>query len=274
MTPSADSHWILIRGLAREARHWGEFAQDLEKELAATGLSARVDALDLPGAGRFSEMRSPVTMKEIAIFVREKYLELRRRMREQGQVPPPKSYLVSISLGGMVACDWLERWPDDFSGVVLINTSFKGFSPIHHRLTPGSLKHFVRIFSAKSVQEREYQILEMISNRPETYDSVSREWATIAESRPVTYENFGRQLVAAALYQPRLPKPHQPVLLLNSEKDRMVDPACSTEIAKSWGVPLVKHPTAGHDLPLDEPGFTAREIAKWSSLLNKTPDRA
>jgi pimeloyl-ACP methyl ester carboxylesterase len=113
----------------------------------------------------------------------------------------------------------------------------------------------------------------MVSNRPETYETVSREWASIHESRPVTLENFGRQLTAAALYQPRLPEPHQPVLLLNSEKDRMVDPSCSVEIANRWGAPLVRHPTAGHDLPLDEPAFTAREIAKWHESLRGSEPR-
>lgn len=267
MTPKADSHWILLRGLAREARHWGVFPTELETSLKESGISARVDCLDLPGTGRFSEMRSPVTIKEITSFTREKFVELRRRLREQGEIPPEKAYLVAISLGGMVACEWMERWPDDFAGVVLINTSFKGFSPAHHRLTPEGVTHLFNILRSKHPEERERRVLGMISNRPEIHASVAKEWAAIQLHRPISYENFGRQLTAAALYQPRLPKPHQPVLILNSERDRMVNPACSAVIAEKWGATLVKHPTAGHDLPLDEPQFTAREIARWAGSL-------
>lgn len=263
MTPKADSQWILLRGLTRESRHWGRFPGELEKKLLAHGHSARVDSIDLPGTGRYSEMRSPVTIKEITSFVREKFVELRRRLREQGETPPPKVYLVSISLGSMVACDWIERWPGDFSGVVLMNTSFKGFSPMHRRLTPGAYAHLFQALRAQDPVKREHAVLSLISNRPEQYAELAKEWADIQLSRPVSYENFARQLTAAALYQPGLPKPGVPVLLLNSASDRMVHPSCSQDIARRWEAPLVVHPSAGHELPLDEPEFTAAEIVQW-----------
>ncbi|MES2963303.1 MAG: alpha/beta fold hydrolase [Bdellovibrionota bacterium] len=274
MTPKAETHWILVRGLARESRHWGDFPVELRAALKTEGHAARIDCLDLPGTGRFSEMRSPVTIGEITAFAREKFLELRRRMREQGEVPPVKTYLVAISLGGMVACDWIERWPDDFAGVVLINTSFKGFSPFHRRLTKEALGKLFKIVRSKDTLEREKLTLAMISNRPDTYERIAREWAAIQETRPVNLENFVRQLSAAALYQPRLPKPRQPVLILNSSADRMVHPSCSEVIADRWGASLVKHPTAGHDLPLDESAFTSQEIVRWyESLQGLNPRR-
>ncbi|MEK7356912.1 MAG: alpha/beta hydrolase [Bdellovibrionota bacterium] len=273
MTPNAESHWILVRGLARESRHWGTFAKEFACALETEGRTARIDLLDLPGSGRYSEMRSPVTVKEITSFMREKFLELRRRIREQGEIPPPKTYLVAVSLAGMVACDWMERWPGDLTGVVLINSSFKGFSPPHRRLTPEAYARMFKILREKDPVEREKRVLEMVSNRPERHAEIAAEWAAIQLSRPVSHENFVRQLTAAALYQPGLVKPETPVLILNSEGDRMVHPSCSEQIAARWGATLVRHPTAGHELPLDEAAFTAKAIANWHEGLQALSPR-
>jgi pimeloyl-ACP methyl ester carboxylesterase len=267
MTPNADTHWIFVRGLARESRHWGSFPEEFARALANSGNSARVDGLDLPGTGRFSEMRSPLTIYEITTFVREKFLELRRRMRERGEIPPPKVYAVAISLGAMVVCDWMERWPDDFAGVVFINTSFKGFSPPHRRLTPEAIVHIVNIMRASDPVERERRVLKMTSNRPELHEEIAKEWARLGLERPTTPENFARQLTAAALFAPKLPKPQQPVLLLNGAGDRMVHPSCSKEIAARWGATLVQHPTAGHDLTVDDGPFATKEIIRWYESL-------
>ena len=258
------AHFVLIRGLAREARHWGEFPLDLERAASETiGGRVRVDAIDIPGAGRFSEMRCPPSMPEIAEFVRGKFQDIRQKQREVGEQPAKHTILVAVSLGGMLATQWLERWPDDFNGTVLISTSFKGFSPIHHRLNPPVLKTFLDIARGKDAVAKEKQVLRLVSNRPSRYDETAKEWATIQNSRPVSLENFARQLLAAALFEPRLRRPPCPVLVLVSKGDRMVSPKCSLSIAERWKTDLREHPDAGHDLPLDESGWVIEQILEW-----------
>jgi predicted alpha/beta hydrolase family esterase len=53
------------------------------------------------------------------------------------------------------------------------------------------------------------------------------------------------------------------VLVLASLGDGLVDPACSWRMAKAWGVELRLHASAGHDLPLDDPEWVARQAADW-----------
>lgn len=268
MSVNIDSHWLLIRGLAREARHWGGFPEKLRTALSAGAETARVDCIDLPGAGCFSEMRSPLNIADITEFVREKFLEIRRRQRESGE-HPRKTYLCAISLGGMVASQWLDQWTRDIDGCVLINTSFNGFSPLHQRLQPRTLGHFVGILrNLGDAIESERHVLEMVSNRPEIREATAREWGAIHLSRPVSLENTGRQLIAAARFHAPARPPDVPVLLLSSIKDRMVHPACSEEIARRWPkAEFRRHAEAGHDLPLDDADWTVAEIANWYRAL-------
>jgi len=266
------SQWILLRGLAREARHWGEFPELLKKEVQAlsgeAGGSAQIDCVDLPGVGRYSEMRSPLSIAGLAEFAREKMVELRRRRRDERQSPAARTYLIAQSLGGMVASHWIHEWPRDFDGCVLINTSFRGYSPIHQRLRFGSLRHLANILRCYgNAAECERHVLRMVSNRPELYDEIAREWGAVLENRPVTPENFVRQLIAAALFQAPKRAPEIPVLVLNSAADRMVHPSCSKEIARRWHAEFRQHPSAGHDIPLDDGSWVAREIASWVKRL-------
>lgn len=263
-------HFILIRGLAREARHWGEFSKLLSISMKKVyGLkdgeaSARIDCIDLPGAGRFSEMRSPASIDEITEFTRGKFLEIRRKIRDSGAQPAKHTYLIAVSLGGMIASSWFEHWPGDFNGAVLINTSFRGMSPFFKRLRPNAYKHLLGILkNHHDPIGRERSVLELVSNRKDLREETAKIWANIHMMRPVSYENFARQLVAAARFKPRPSKPPLPVLILGSDQDRMVHPSCSAEIAAAWEAEFKSHPTAGHDLPLDAGPWVAENIADW-----------
>jgi pimeloyl-ACP methyl ester carboxylesterase len=270
---SQTSHWILLRGLAREARHWNDFPEQLKAALAARGDTARIDALDLPGAGRFSEMKSPLSISEMTEFAREKFIEIRRRMRERGETPPERTRIVAVSMGGMIAADWMERWPTDFKECVLINTSFAGFSPLHHRLTPGAMKHIFGTLRKRTKIEQTMHEMELVVN---TLDKNSRreiaeKWKTYFEERPFTLENFTRQLYAASRFKAPIETPVVPTLVLYSENDRMVSSACSKEIAKRWKAPSASHPTAGHDLTIDDAKWVIEKTLAWEFNLKEIP---
>jgi pimeloyl-ACP methyl ester carboxylesterase len=266
----ASSQWVFVRGLAREARHWGHFPLDLKKSLELlSGGPVRVDTIDLPGTGRYSEMKSPISINEITDFARDKFIEHRTRLRQSGEVMPRETFLVAISLGGMVASRWLERWPDDFNGSVLINTSFKTFSPFYQRLKPQSYLQLFNIIRGRSAIERERAVLKLVSNRPDLFEETAHAWAQIHLSRPVSHENFARQLAAAARFTSVLETPPVPVLILNSLSDRMVNPACSKDIADRWHAELRRHPTAGHDLVHDDGPWVTSQITDWWTRLHR-----
>jgi hypothetical protein len=80
---------------------------------------------------------------------------------------------------------------------------------------------------------------------------------------PVSRANALRQLIAAARYRAPTHEPATGILLLGSTHDALVNSLCSKALAEAWQVPLALHPTAGHDLPLDDPQWVAREIGEW-----------
>lgn len=263
---SQSCHWILIRGLAREARHWGDFPSVLQDALIGEGFTdTRVDAVDLPGTGRYSEMKSPLSIHETAGFVRGKVQELRARLRAEGEEPPRRIALLAVSLGGMVATEWMKEWPQDLAGAVLVNTSYGKFSRITSRLRPTALVHLAKILSSRDAVSREEAILKMVSHRTELHRETAKAWARFALERPMSPENFTRQLFAASRFSTEIERPPVPVLVLASENDRMVNISCSEAIAQRWGSEIQRHADAGHDLPLDEPRWAATQIAQWAA---------
>jgi pimeloyl-ACP methyl ester carboxylesterase len=88
-------------------------------------------------------------------------------------------------------------------------------------------------------------------------------WTQIRRSAPVSAANSLRQLWAAACFRADRPAPRCPVLLLSSESDCLVDPACSVRIAAGWSAAHAVHPWAGHDLPHDDPHWTGKTVSDW-----------
>jgi pimeloyl-ACP methyl ester carboxylesterase len=77
-------------------------------------------------------------------------------------------------------------------------------------------------------------------------------------------QNVLRQLIAALGASVSPQTLHKiPFLILGSEKDRLVDPQCSRDAAKALLAQLVMHPSAGHDLPLDDPDWVIEQIRNW-----------
>src|SRR4051812_33518924 len=93
--------WILLRGLAREKEHWGPFVEQIQAAFPGD----EVLAIDLPGVGEFATESSPQTISEIFAFVRAQCVA---RAKSQAQFK-----LLAMSLGGMVAMEWLEQRPED-----------------------------------------------------------------------------------------------------------------------------------------------------------------
>lgn len=241
--------FYLLRGLAREFAHWGDFAEDLKKQKFCHD----VKALELPGAGRFHKLTSPLAIGEMAEFVITQVEESKER---------PK-ILLSMSLGAMVCCEVVLKRPELFDKVFLINTSFANLSPIYHRLQLKALQSLYHIVRSKDLYNRELEVLKMVSRNKEKWSQVAEEWTEISRQRPMSSLNVLRQLAAAARY--RLPKANpqnSEIVVLRSLGDQMVHPDCSKKFADHWQLPLETHPDAGHDLALDAPEWVLKTINK------------
>jgi len=244
------SPWILLRGLTRESGHWGPFPQLLRERLA----SADVIALDLPGNGRLNTRPSPSRIEAMTHSCREQLGALGIRA---------PYHLLAMSLGAMVAMDWAHQAPQELSSCVLINTSLRGFSPWHRRLQPANYARLLGLLLARhSAREREAIVLQLTTRLTDT--SVIDAWTALREQRPVSAANALRQLLAALRYLPPAAAPAIPLLVLASQRDGLVDPRCSRELAHRWGASIAEHPSAGHDLPLDDGPWVAEQVVRWS----------
>ena len=251
MNNNPGKNWLLLRGLARESAHWGSFLQTLK----TTFPDAKITTLDLPGTGNFHQEDSPYTIKAISDATRQQALN-------KGLLQQPIT-LLAVSLGAMVAWEWMHNYPDDICSASLINTSFANLSPFYHRLRWQSYLKFSALISKSNILEREKSILQLVSNRRDQDNQISLEWAQIQNQRPINLQNFFRQITAAASYRPNYSKPKQPILLINAMGDRLVNPVCSEKIQEKYQLKISRHPWGGHDLTLDDPEWIALQLKEW-----------
>jgi pimeloyl-ACP methyl ester carboxylesterase len=246
-----------MRGLAREQGHWGPFVAHLRAAFPGD----QITAVDLPGSGARHAAGSPASVAGLLAAVR-------------GDGLPAAVWLIGLSLGGMVAHEWLRRYPDEVAGAVLINTSFGGLSRPWQRMRPAAAAAVLRALLTRDDPARERGIFALTSARPDLQQVAVADWVALARRHPVRRMNVARQLWAAARHRAAPLAPGAPLLLLASRGDRLVDPSCSRALAAAAGVPLREHPTAGHDLPLDDPTWVTAEVAAWLPLLSGPPTRA
>ena len=115
----------------------------------------------------------------------------------------------------------------------------------------------------RSAIAHERTILRLTSRNPAAAADVLGDWSALRRTRPVSATNALRQLLAAARYRAPVSPPAVPLLVLASRRDRLVDWRCSQELARRWRAEIAVHPTAGHDLTLDDPAWVADQIERW-----------
>lgn len=245
------STWIFLRGLTRESRHWGDFPEVFR----TTIVDAEIVTLDLPGNGRLNWMESPVRVEQMADYCHTE-------MSARGLQPP--YFLLAMSLGAMVAVAWAERHPRDIAAAVLINTSLRPFSPFCRRLRPANYPRLLRLFGpTPNDRELETAILETTTRLVPDPAAVIAQWLQWRSESPVSLRNTLRQLLAAARYRAPRRRPLERLLLLAGARDALVDPRCSRQLAAAWNAAIAVHPTAGHDLPLDDEAWVLARIERW-----------
>ena len=243
--------WVLLRGLTREARHWGGFAEQLAAHIG----QGTVTALDLPGNGEFYQQASPTCVSDMGAFARE-------QLQAPGIKPPYR--LLAMSLGGMVAVDWAQRYPQEVDRLVLINTSMKPFSSMTERLRPANWPQLGLLAGRwPDADYVERTIHKLTCNQAAHHDEDLALWRQIRKTAPVSSPNAMRQLLAGARFSCANAAPRCPVLVLSSGADRLVNPVCSTHLAQAWQAAHHSHLWAGHDLPHDDGQWVCERIYDW-----------
>lgn len=259
--------WLLLRGLIREQRHWLDFPERFAALVHGPDASpTRPVLLDLPGFGSENDAVVPPT---VAGFVDD----LRARLRRVVPAGEPCG-IFAVSLGGMVALEWLARHPEDFVAGVVVNTSLADLSWPWERMQPHNWPR-VALAPFLSARARERMLLGMTRHQGDLERAADR-YAAIAAATPPRRASAAGQLRAAL--RMRCPgKLAVPALVLASRGDRLVSWRCSARLAERLALPIRLHEgegrdAAGHDLPLDAPDWVCAQVSGW--LAGLAPDRA
>jgi len=245
----------LIRGLTRESGHWGDFLIYLREALP----DANIHLLDLPGAGVHVTEKASSNAKKMVDFMRERALS---DIQKQDSI----NIICATSLAGMLATEWVLNHKNDFHGLIMINSSFRGICSMNERVNKAVRGDMLKILLTSNIEYRERLIIRVNSNKPELHDSLTKEWSKIQRERRMTRMNILRQTLAGMRYGTKGRKPEIPLLIIGSKADRMVLPSCIEKMHGFFGGKLVWHPTSGHGLPIDEPEWLSAVISDWCRM--------
>ncbi len=239
--------WLLLRGLAREVRHWGEFPALLQKAFPKD----EVHCLDLPGAGVHFDKACPVGLGKMREHVRNEWRALGEGSADD--------VILGLSLGGMVAMDWAREYPKEFGTVVLINSSASALSPPWKRLQPQALKLFLQVARSRDPLTKEKRIAGLTNARKLSAAEL-KERVSFYDDRPISLQNTLRQLYSAVSFPAPEFDPKTHLIVVRGLGDKLCDPDCSEKLARHYRATLQTHPTAGHDLPVDEPRWLVERL--------------
>jgi pimeloyl-ACP methyl ester carboxylesterase len=246
-------HVVILRGLIRENGH----SQTLYNYHAQLKPNFIIHGLELHGNGQYFKMQSALSVSEMVEQVRADYLKIKQNYSNEDEFT-----LAAISLGGMIAAEWMSKYPQDFKRLVLVNTSFKGICTTFERFRPDNFKSYIKLLFANTPVEKEEILFEFILFQKEKNRYLINHWAQIRQERPVSNLNTLRQLLAGWSFSLPINPPNIPTWIMVGEKDQLVSPNCSHQIAKRWNVPLLQSFEAGHDLTNDDPKWLIDEINK------------
>ena len=248
--------WILLRGLGREAGHWGPFLPSLEAALP----DADVLTLDLPGAGAHLDEPWPGSIHLAMERVRS---EVAARVRARSRLT-----LFGVSLGGMVVLEWAACHQGELRGVVVGASSASDASPFWKRMRPRGLAGLATSALIRDRRRRQARIVRTVSNRRDLWGETIHRWTQVVAARPVRAATVGGQIVSASTWDAPAALA-VPSLFLVGRGDRLVHPDCSRALARRFGAELVEHPAAGHDLTTDASEWVVSELARFERRIGR-----
>lgn len=240
-------NWIFLRGLGREQAHWASMLSQCRERFP----DRNFHALELPGCGELYRQSSPWSVAGIRHC-------LQHQLAELGLVGP--CGLIALSFGAMVALEWLSCDTEEIDAIIVINTSARDL-PLWQRLRPQAALRGCCALLSPSMRRREQLALAMVSRKHARDANVLDSWLEIQRRHPVSRRTLLAQLWAALQFSLPETLPAERGMVLSSSKDAMVSSRCSRAIALRYDWPLYCHPTAGHDLPLDDQGWLLEKFA-------------
>jgi len=240
---------LLVRGLSRSSRYWGELRERLAK-------SFHLLVTDNRGSGRSDAPWPPYSTKRMA----DDHAAVLDAAGVTGRV-----HVFGISLGGMIAQHIALRHPSRVDRLILGCTTPGG----EHAVRIGRKAVFALLRAsmgpvARSMRRVAPLLLsaETLRERPE----VVEQWIAIALGERRRRAGFLGQFLAAGRHDAwrRLPFMTAPTLVVTGDADRLIPPENSRLLAERIpGAKLRVIAGAGHDFPSDKPEETAEIVREF-----------
>jgi alpha-beta hydrolase superfamily lysophospholipase len=247
---------FVVLGLSREQGH---LPKDFNDKMKANFPKATVHYMDLPGAGIYFQETVPDSIEGMVEFLRNKneaHFANKNRKR----------ILIATSLAGIVEAEWLNRYPQDFDGGVMIASSFKNICRFFERTQLTSLMRMIKIPLSGKATKRETLVAKININDKGQRQGVVQQNVEVQKLHPMTKKNMMRQVSAAKKYELE-GKIEVPILLMGSYADRLVKPECIEKSSEHFGATLKMHNTSGHGIPVEATDWMLDNIKSW---LNET----
>jgi 3-oxoadipate enol-lactonase len=239
---------LLVRGLSRSSRYWGELRRKLAQSFHLLVTDNRgVGQSDAP----WPPYSTPLLADDLAAIL--------------DAAGVGRAHVFGISLGGMIVQELAIRHPARVERLILGCTTPGG---PHSVRFPGSTVLALLRAAITPVDRGTRSIApwilseETLRLRPE----IIEEWIAIARSEPRRRRGFIGQLLAAGRHDAwsRLPSITAPTLVVTGDADRLIHPGNSRLLAERIpGARLHTIVSAGHDFPTDRPDETARVITEF-----------
>ncbi len=247
--------FIILPGTGRSEIFYQEFVEALRKEPVAHD----VFVIDNLGFGKFRNISSPWKMSD---FVQHADSQLKKMKLSSKR---PKT-VIGHSLGASIAMAWAIHSPDLFHEYVLINTAIGSFNPIFR----GQYSLIVKFALARLLlkpQQMDAVVLSQTINNPDILQKFVQAKAAKAR-QPISFQYCAKQILAGLVYFPIFFPKKTRGLVLYAENDRFISPKNSSSLIKHLQLHSASHPTAGHDLPQEEPTFCAKQITRFIQASN------
>ena len=239
---------ILLRGLARWSQHWLGF-EDL---LAGRGF--RVITLDNRGFGKSEILRGKTFFS-----VHDMADDVAQVIAKEA---PDGAHVVGISLGAMIGLALASMKPQLVRSLIMVNSSV-GSS----RIPRISTKAMLAILRILLLGARGYDSLARVLLGPttsvETIKKLASTWSSIDRLAGVPIQGLFKQLIAAKGFDGfvEMAAVNCPVTIVRCDHDQFVDPRNSDFLQRQIkNSNIINHPTAGHELAIDDPEWFFRVI--------------
>ena len=219
-------------------------------------------ALDNPGVGSERGTAAPLSLRATSAHLLRRFAALRAA---QG-VPHDEPFgVLGVSMGGMLALDIAAHsaaGPAHCGVVAAVIVNSSGSSaPLWRRFTPLAVRAMLR-GALLPRRAREAAMLRVTVRDETRAAQLLPAFCALAEARPLPLRTLMSQLLAIVRWRAPAAVP-VPVLVARSLGDELCHPECSAALARSLASPLRSHPSAGHDLPAEDPAWLASTVRAW-----------